>query len=72
MPSASRLRQRFNGDATQLIPLIEESLAELLIELAINTFRLSAINANHELAGNVLFEISKIAKRIEPARSSQK
>ncbi|KEQ13962.1 IS1380 family transposase [Endozoicomonas numazuensis] len=33
MPSASRLRQRFNEDATQLIPLIEESLAELLIEL---------------------------------------
>ena len=33
MPSASRLRQRFNEDATQLIPLIEESFAELLIEL---------------------------------------
>ena len=33
MPSASRLRQRFDEDATQLIPLIEESLAELHIEL---------------------------------------
>ena len=33
MPSASRLRQRFNEDATQLIPLIEEALPELLVEL---------------------------------------
>ena len=33
MPSASRLRQRFNEDATQLIPLIEEALPELLLEL---------------------------------------
>ena len=33
MPSSSRLRQRFNEDATELIPLIEEALAELLVEL---------------------------------------
>ncbi len=33
MPSASRLRQRFNEDATQLIPLIEDAFPELLIEL---------------------------------------
>lgn len=31
MPSASRLRQRFDEDATQLIPLIEDSLPEVLL-----------------------------------------
>ena len=33
MPSASRLRQRFNEDATKLIPIIEDSLTEVLINL---------------------------------------
>ena len=31
MPSSSRLRQRFNEDATRLIPLIEDSLTEVLL-----------------------------------------
>lgn len=31
MPSASRLRQRFDEDATQLIPLIEDTLPEVLL-----------------------------------------
>ncbi|OOY93750.1 transposase [Solemya velum gill symbiont] len=33
IPSASRLRQRFNEDATELIPLIEDSLPEVLRNL---------------------------------------
>ena len=33
MPSASRLRQRFNEDANQLIPIIEDSLIEMLLNL---------------------------------------
>ena len=41
MPSSSRLRQRFNEDATQLIPLIEEALAELLVELEVPVTPLS-------------------------------
>lgn len=33
MPSASRLRQRFDEDATALTPLIEDSLAEVVVNL---------------------------------------
>lgn len=31
MPSASRLRQRFDEDVTQLLPLIEDSLPEVFL-----------------------------------------
>ena len=33
MPSSSRLRQRFDEDASVLIPLISDSLAEVVINL---------------------------------------
>ncbi|WP_263078015.1 IS1380 family transposase [Endozoicomonas sp. Mp262] len=35
MPSASRLRQRFNEDAAQLIPFIEDSLTDVLVNLQV-------------------------------------
>ena len=47
MPSSSRLRQRFNEDATRLIPLIEDSLTEVLLNFKAPVTPLPDLSLSH-------------------------